>query len=56
MEVFKWYQGYCKGDIDKILGVSNPDSTMSNRFKVDKVRFLVRNTKKLVLKHVTKAK
>ena len=39
IEVFKWYRGYNKGDISKVLRVSNQDRTRNNGFKIEKGRF-----------------
>ena len=39
IEVFKWYRGYNKGDVSKILRISNQDRTRSNGFKLEKSRF-----------------
>ena len=39
IEVFKWYRGYNKGDVSKILRVSNQDRTRNNGFKIEKSRF-----------------
>ena len=39
IEVFKWVKGINKGDIDKVLIISEQDRTRSNGFKLDKFRF-----------------
>ena len=39
IEVFKWYRGYNKGDVNRILRVSNQDRTRNNGFKIDKYRY-----------------
>ena len=39
IEVFKWYRGFNKGDVSKILRISNQDRTRSNGFKLEKFRF-----------------
>ena len=39
IEVFKWYRGYNKGDISKVLRVSKQDRTRNNGFKIEKGRF-----------------
>ena len=39
IEVLKWYRGYNKGDVSKILRVSNQDRTRNNGFKIEKSRF-----------------
>ena len=39
IEVFKWYRGYNKGDISKVLRVSKQDRTRNNGFKIEKDRF-----------------
>ena len=39
IEVFKWYRGYNKGDVSKILKISSQDRTRSNGFKLEKSRY-----------------
>ena len=39
MEVFKWYRGYDKGDVNRILRISNQDRTRNNGFKLEKSRY-----------------
>ncbi|XP_050711202.1 uncharacterized protein LOC126995577 [Eriocheir sinensis] len=39
IEVFKWVKGYNKGDISKVLRISQQDRTRSNGFKIEKYRF-----------------
>ena len=39
IEVFKWYRGYNKGDVSKILRISNQDRTRNNGFKIEKSRY-----------------
>ena len=39
IEVFKWQKGYNKGDVDKIIKVSEQTRTRNNGFKLEKVRF-----------------
>lgn len=39
IEVFKWVRGFNKGDISKVLIVSDPGITRTNGFKLDKFRF-----------------
>ena len=39
IEVFKWVKGYNKGDLGKVLILSEHDRTRSNGFKLDKYRF-----------------
>ena len=39
IEVFKWYRGYNKGDVSKILRISNHDRSRNNGFKLEKFRF-----------------
>ena len=39
IEVFKWYRGYNKGDVSRILRISNQDRTRNNGFKIDKNRY-----------------
>ena len=34
VEVSKWYKGYKKGDISKILRIDNQDGTRNNGFKL----------------------
>ena len=36
IEVFKWYRGYNKGDINKILKVINQDITRNTGFKLER--------------------
>ena len=37
--VFKWYTGYNKEDINKVLRVNNQDINRNNGFKLEKFRF-----------------
>ena len=39
IEVLKWYKGYKKGDIDKILEVNNQGITRNNGLKLEKFKF-----------------
>ena len=39
IKVFKWYRGYKKRDITKVLRINNQDRTRNNGFKLDKFRF-----------------
>ena len=39
IEVFKWYRGYNKGDVSKILRITNQNRTRYNEFKLEKFRF-----------------
>ena len=39
IEVFKWYRGYNKGDVNRILRISNQDRTRNNGFKLEKSRY-----------------
>ena len=39
IEVFKWYRGYNKGDVNIILRISNQDRTRNNGFKLEKSRY-----------------
>ena len=39
IEVCKWFKGFNKGDITKVLKINSGDRTRSNRFKLDKFRF-----------------
>lgn len=48
IEVFKWYRGYNKGNISKIIRISY-NITRNNGFKLDKIMFK-KDRKELVLK------
>ncbi len=39
IEVYKWVKGFNKGDISKVLRISQQDRTRSNGFKLEKSRF-----------------
>ncbi len=39
IEVFKWVIGYNKGDISKVMRISQHEGTRSNGFKLEKYRF-----------------
>ena len=39
IEVFKWFNGINKGDINRVLKIHNEDRTRNNGFKLDKFRF-----------------
>ena len=39
IEVFKWFKGINKGDINRVLKLSNHNRTRSNGYKLDKFRF-----------------
>ena len=39
IEVFKWYKGINKGDINRVLKIHNENRTRNNGFKLDKFRF-----------------
>ena len=39
IEVFKWYRGYNKGDVNRILRINNQDRTRNNGFKLEKSRY-----------------
>ena len=39
IEVYKWKAGLNKGDITKVLKLSNQERTRNNGFKLDKFRF-----------------
>ena len=39
IEVFKWFKGINKGDINLVLKINNQGRTRSNGFKLDKFRF-----------------
>ena len=39
IEVFKWYRGYNKGDVDKVLRISSHNRSRNNGFKLEKFRF-----------------
>ena len=41
MEVLKWYSGYNKGDISKVLRINDQDRTRNKGFKLEKFRFKV---------------
>ena len=36
IEVFKWYKGYNKGDVSKVLMIANQDRTNNNGIKLEK--------------------
>ena len=39
IEVFKWYKGFNKGDMNVVLRISSGDRTRNNGFKLEKFRF-----------------
>ena len=39
IEVFKWYRGYNKGDVSRIVRISNLDRTGNDGFKIEKNRY-----------------
>ena len=39
IEVYKWFNGINKGDINRVLKLNNTERTRSNGFKLDKFRF-----------------
>ena len=39
IEVIKWYRGYNKEDVSKVLRITNQDTTRNNGFKLEKFRF-----------------
>ena len=39
IEIYKWFRGINKGDINKVLKIGSQDRTRNNGFKLNKFRF-----------------